>query len=415
MSPFPSARLPGSVPSIPAAPAISPDRPRPLLLCFSHLRWDFVFQRPQHLLTRAAGEWQVLFFEEPIFDPSPRAHLRRRVAAETIEILTPRLPEGLSPDESLEAQRSLLDQRLAEEAAAPDVVWYYTPMALPIGRHVTGGVCVYDCMDELSGFLGAPEALLTLERELMDKADVVFTGGLSLYEAKRGRHENIHPFPSSIDAAHFGQARASGQPEPDDLAPIPGPRLLYFGVIDERMDLALLDGIAERRPDWSIVMIGPVVKIDPETLPRRPNIHWLGMKSYDALPAYLAHVSAGIMPFAINAATRFISPTKTPEFLAAGLPVISTPIRDVVRSYGEAGLVEIAADADAFVAGVERWLAAPPPDWRERVDAQLAQGSWDQTWQRMASLLRDAATEKDGAGSEATDRSLHKAPPHPVP
>ncbi|PPD15772.1 MAG: glycosyl transferase [Methylobacterium sp.] len=390
-----SVRLPGSAPVVSAERESNARAPFPVLLCLSHLRWDFVFQRPQHLLTRAAEAWHVLFFEEPVFSADRTVpELRRRLVLPNIEVLTPLLPEGLSPMAIVEAQRQLLDARLAEERGEPDIVWYYTPMALPISRHIACGLRVYDCMDELSGFLGAPPALVALEQELMQEADVVFTGGLSLFEAKRGRHGNIHAFPSSIDSGHFGQARRDDVPEPADLAEIPHPRLVYFGVIDERLDLALLDELARLRPDWSVLMIGPVVKIDPNGLPNRPNMHWLGMKPYTELPAYLAHASAGIMPFAINAATRFISPTKTPEFLAAGLPVVSTPVRDVVRSYGEAGLVAIAPDAEGFVASLEQWLEGPPANWLARVDAALAQGSWNETWHRMSTILHATAARK---------------------
>jgi UDP-galactopyranose mutase len=220
----------------------------------------------------------------------------------------------------------------------------------------------------------------------------MFTGGVSLYEAKRTRHRNIHAVPSSVDVAHFRGVRAPGLTEPADQAAIAGTRVGFFGVIDERMDMALVDALAAARPDLQFVMLGPVVKIDPASRPERPNLHWLGGKGYDELPAYLAHWACGIMPFAMNDATRFISPTKTPEFLAAGLPVVSTPIRDVVRPWGEAGLVEIAADAAGFAAAIDRAVArAATLDWRRGVAEALAQSSWDRTWAfmrgRIAALL----------------------------
>jgi glycosyltransferase involved in cell wall biosynthesis len=193
----------------------------------------------------------------------------------------------------------------------------------------------------------------------------------------------VHPFPSSVDAAHFNQARQGAIVDPPDQASLPRPRLGFFGVIDERLDLDLVAAMADRRPDWSFVMIGPVVKIAPATLPQRPNIHWLGQRDYKELPSYLAHWDAGIMPFAINEATRFISPTKTPEFLAAGLPVVSTPIADVVRPYGELALAEIAGDADAFVRGCEGVLARSHKEWLADVDTYLADLSWDRTWNAM--------------------------------
>ena len=230
------------------------------------------------------------------------------------------------------------------------MLWYYTPMALAFSAHVTAGVTVYDCMDELSAFRGAPPELVEREVELMCRANLVFTGGYSLYEAKQGRHDNIHPFPSSVEREHFKQAR-SGLDQPPVQAAVTGPRLGFYGVIDERMDLELLATVADTRPDWSLVLVGPVVKIAEQDLPRRANIHYMGQQSYDDLPAFLSGWDVALMPFAINESTRFISPTKTPEYLAAGRPVVSTPIRDVVRHYGELEGVKIAETAEAFIAG----------------------------------------------------------------
>ena len=185
---------------------------------------------------------------------------------------------------------------------------------------------------------------------MLARADLVFTGGQSLYEAKRGQHPRVFAFPSSVDAAHFARARRATD-DPADQAAIPHPRLGFFGVIDERMDLDLLAAIADARPDWHLVIIGPVVKVDPASYRERANIHYLGKKDYQELPGYLAGWDVALLPFAINESTRFISPTKTPEYLAAGKPVVSTPIRDVVRPYGMRGLVHIAATADDFVHG----------------------------------------------------------------
>jgi glycosyltransferase involved in cell wall biosynthesis len=260
-------------------------------------------------------------------------------------------------------------------------------MALTFTRDLAFNACVYDNMDELSAFVGAPAEMLEMEQALFDRADVVFTGGHSLYEAKRDRHSNIHAFPSSVDTAHFAIARSREIIEPEDQAPIPHPRLGFFGVIDERFDVALLGALARLRSDWQFVMIGPVAKIDGATLPRLPNIHWLGCKPYSDLPRYLAGWNVGLMPFALNASTRFISPTKTPEFLAAGIPVVCSPIPDVVRCYGDPGLVQIATDAEDFASKAQALLGGQPR-WLERVDAQLALSSWDTTWESMRGLVR---------------------------
>jgi len=377
-------------------PTDSPDRATtrrrelPAVVCLSHLRWDFVYQRPQHLLSRAARDTRVFYVEEPILaDGLPRLDVRR--TPQGVHVAVPYLPHGLDEAASQAAQRSLLAGLLAEHDVRDPVIWYYTPMALDLTRDVHASAVVYDVMDELSLFRFAPPALLEREAELYRRADVVFTGGRSLYEAKRDRHPNVHCFPSSVDAAHFAQARA-GLADPADQAAIPHPRLGFFGVIDERMDTALVAEIADRRPDWQLVLVGPVVKIDPAELPRRANLHYLGGKRYDELPAYVGGWDVAMMPWALNDATRFISPTKTPEYLAAGRPVISTPVADVVHTYAGERLVRIADTADAFVAEAEAALAASAEEhaaWLARADALLARTSWDRTWARMRAEILD--------------------------
>ncbi|MDB5513198.1 MAG: glycosyltransferase family 1 protein [Enterovirga sp.] len=374
---------------------------RPLLICFSHLRWNFVWQRPQHVLGRAAQDFDVVFFEEPVCDGSGAPTLR---VSETdgIKVAVPILPADTTEEEAVSLQRGLLDAFL-QKRPDPSVLWYYTPMAVSFSSHVTADVIVYDNMDELSAFRGASPEMLANEDDLFARADLVFTGGVSLYEAKRHRHPRVHAFPSSIDAAHFAASRERRGQDPADQAPIKGPRLGFFGVIDERFDAELLDGMARLRPDWQFVVLGPVAKIDPETLPRSTNIHYLGQKSYAELPAYLSGWDLGIMPFAINEATRFISPTKTPEFLAAGVPVISTAIRDVIRPYGDKRLVEIAETPPEFIASAERLLTMPRAPWLARVDRHLADGSWDKTWAAMRRLIAsrsgEPASASVGAGS----------------
>lgn len=365
-----------------------------VILCLSHLRWNFVFQRPQHLLSRAARGNTVLYFEEPPYENVSRAVLR---ASEShgVRVLTPVLPDGTTASQSIQMLRALVNSALAAVTYDRLVLWYYTPMALPFSDHIDCDVCVYDCMDELSAFKNAPRELVQMERLLMQRADVVFTGGQSIYEAKRRLHKSIHPFPSSIDVAHFHKARRN-MADPADQASILHPRVGFAGVIDERLDVKLLADAAARMPDIQFVMIGPVVKIDPADLPRRPNIHWLGSKSYAELPAYMAHWDAGWMPFALNEATRYISPTKTPEFLAAGLPVVSTAIVDVVRSYGARGLVQI-ADADDIEDKLREALGNPRDLLRKSVDDYLSTMSWDNTWSAMTAHLSRVARPKVAA------------------
>lgn len=375
--------------------------PTSLLICFSHLRWDFVYQRPQHLLSRAAAHHRVVFLEEPIYHEVPSPRLDCRIADGGVEVIRPLLPHGLADKSAVAAQRALLDKLLMEKRPASLVAWYYTPMGLGFSDHIEPDLCVYDCMDELSAFLFAPPQLLENERELLARCDLVFTGGHSLYKAKKDRHPEVYAFPSSIDAQHFARARGRIGIEPPDQAEIPHPRLGFFGVIDERMDLALVGEIASARPDWHLVMIGPVVKIDEANLPRNANIHWLGCKSYRELPDYLSGWDVGLMPFALNESTRFISPTKTPEFLAAGVPVVSTPIVDVVRSYGEAGLIEIATDAKTMVAKAALLMQQDHTPWLARVDAHLGGLSWDRTWAAMHALITAKLDPSPLLGEEA--------------
>ena len=369
---------------------------RPDLVCFSHLRWDFVYQRPQHLLSRCAEQRRVFFVEEPIFSNSSM-RLEVRETDSGVYVVVPHLPEGLRSEIAITAVLKEMTYRLFLENAINDYVfWYYTPMALRFTSHFSPIAAIYDCMDELSAFQGADSNLPALERELFRRVDLVFTGGQSLYEAKRNQHSSVYAFPSSIDATHFGKARNTSV-DPPDQADIPHPRLGFFGVIDERFDRELLDQIASKRPDWHFVMIGPVVKIDPATLPQRANIHYLGGKKYSDLPAYLAGWDIALLLFARNESTRFISPTKTPEYLAAGKPVISTSIQDVVRPYGELKLVEIADTPEDLIRAAEKILLrsrSGDDEWLARVDAFLANVSWDKTWTQMCTLIDKVVERK---------------------
>jgi glycosyltransferase involved in cell wall biosynthesis len=340
------------------------------LVCFSHLRWDFVYQRPQHLLSRFAAHRRVFFVEEPLFDEpgsiDGSGRLDISVRDDGLRVVVPHLPEGTTATDAVEMQRRLIERMFDTEGVTDATLWYYTAMAMPFTRDLPATRVIYDCMDELAAFANAPEGMLDFEIELFRRADHVFTGGHSLY--------SVHAFPSSIDPEHFA-ARRGELPEPSDLAGLDGVRIGFYGVIDERADLELIDGVAALRPDWNVILVGPVAKVEESALPRRANIHYLGSKSYAELPSYLAHWDVAMMPFALNESTRFISPTKTPEYLAAGRPVVSTAIRDVVRPYGDAGVVH----------GERR----DDPTWLDRVDALLKENSWDATWAAMARLERD--------------------------
>jgi UDP-galactopyranose mutase len=365
------------------------------IVTFSHLRWNFVYQRPQHLLARLAATRPVYFIEEPEHDPLGPPRWERSGPHPNVEVLRPRTPvaaAGFHPE-----QLPVLEPLIAELARELDgttvVAWLYTPLALPLAQALGPTTIVYDCMDELSLFRGAPPELLSREAALLECADVMFTGGPSLYRAKQARHPNVHCFPSSVDAAHFRVARAGEAivEEPEDQADLPHPRLGFYGVIDERLDLGLLDYVAEARPAWHIVLVGPVVKIDPATLPRRSNIHYIGQRSYQQLPGYLAGWDVCLLPFARNDATKFISPTKTLEYMAAERPIVSTPITDVAEPYGD--IVYLADTPPAFLSACEAALRETPEE-REfrtgRMRQVLTGTSWEVTVRAMEKLLTAA-------------------------
>jgi UDP-galactopyranose mutase len=352
---------------------------RPPLVCFSHLRWNSVFQRPQQLLSRFAKRREVYFFEEPI--QGDEDHLRTDTCPATgVKVLTPLLRDS----GDIDALRRMVDLLMARLGTAS--AWYYTPLARAFSDHVPWRAIAYDCMDELAAFRFAATDMKAREQRLIADADVVFTGGLSLHEARRDQHANIHCFPSGVDLDHFIAAR-DGLPEPGDQAHLPRPRM------------------AELRPGWHFAMLGPVAKLAPEELPQAPNIYWLGGKPYAELPRYLSHWDVALMPFALNESTRFISPTKAPEYLAGGCRVISTPVSDVLRRFEGIEAVAIAEDAEGFVAAAELAMARGDSSDFAAVDDLLAVSSWDAIAVRMSSLL-----EAEEHGQVMALPALHARP-----
>ncbi|WP_448310076.1 FAD-dependent oxidoreductase [Pantoea sp. PGP6] len=365
----------------------------PVLIVFSHLRWGFVFQRPQQLLTRLAQHYRVLFVEEPVWQAGPPG-LHQSQPAANITVIQPHTDiQAAGFHDSQIAPLQLLLAPLMDEDQQP-LVWFYTPMALPLLTPFNPALVIYDCMDELSAFHNAPRQLQQRESALMTRADLVFTGGSSLYEAKRDKHPQVYCFPSSVDAVHFEQARDRSNRHPLQDS-IPARRLGYYGVLDERIDLPLIAALADSHPDWQIIMVGPVVKIDPASLPQRANIHWLGQQPYQALPQFLAGWDVCLMPFALNASTRYISPTKVLEYMAAQLPIVSTAITDVARHYADE--VAVAGDHQQFIAACERAIALSAADrlaLAGNMQAKVAATSWDSTVEQVHALIQQALTRK---------------------
>lgn len=363
------------------------------IIVFSHLRWDFVYQRPQHLLSRLAENYKIIFIEEPIFCEQG-SFLESSVAGPNITVLKPHTPLSIPGfhDEQLPYLIELMRQFVVGDEE--QIAWFYTPMALPLLQELHPVLVVYDCMDELAAFKNPPKQMLQRERALLKVADLVFTGGPSLYRAKRDRHPNVHCFPSSVDVVHFEQALDRNNAHPAHET-IPGPRLGYYGVIDERIDTSLIARIADAHPEWQIVLVGPVVKIDQATLPQRHNIHYLGQQPYKALPQFLAGWDVCLLPFALNESTRFISPTKTLEYMAAELPIVGTPISDVLELYGE--VVSIGASPTEFIKACETALLQTSTERTQQVlkmRQMILATSWNTTAEEMCELMESAIAKK---------------------
>ena len=375
------------------------------LIVHSHLRWDFVWQRPQQILSRLAESRLVLYVEEPVFvDDTGMGILEVTRVGANVYRAVPRLRLEMQTrlEDATLLTRSLIQALIGEggrfAGAFDDAVqWFYTPLPAPtmLGAFAERAV-VYDCMDELAQFRFAPPQLIAAESKLLEHADVVFTGGRKLFESKSRHHPNVHFFGCGVDADHFAMARSDSTPLAPELRDLPRPILGYFGVIDERLDYALIDRLADSFEHGSLVLVGPVAKVDPADLPKRSNLHWLGQRSYEQLPNYVKGFDVCLMPFALNAATEYINPTKTLEYMAAGKPIVSTPVSDVVRNFTP--IVHVAT-RDEFVFAVETALRPEPA----RVEAGIARArrsTWESIVAEMDQLITQAITKRPIAAAE---------------
>jgi len=365
------------------------------IIVHCHLRWDFVWQRPQQIFSRLAASHPVLFIEDPVIaDGEPRLAIDQPYP--NLVRIVPQIPQHLAVNADKDAEiflpqikQALRDHPLLAGRFDNAVHWFYSPMPAPgyVGQLDTVGV-VYDCMDELANFRFAPPDIAERERFVMANAGVVFTGGYQLFESKAKHHDNVNFYGCGVDVAHYGRARDAATQVPDAVAATPAPRFGYFGVIDERLDYELIGALADRFPDASIIMAGPLAKVDPAELPQQSNIHWLGQQRYEDLPAIVKGFDVCLMPFALNEATKYINPTKTLEYMAAGKPIVSTAVADVVRNFTP--IVDVAHSRDGFLDAVER-------AWRQPDDALIAQGierasgaSWDATVESMRNDIQQA-------------------------
>jgi UDP-galactopyranose mutase len=357
-----------------------------------HLRWDGVWQRPQQIMSRMARKRRIAFVEEPVFLPegeAPRLEVRE---ADGVTVAQPHVPpqeEGLpkvSPANQ-QAIRDLVGPFLQQHGFAGGTRWHYAPMAVYMRDLSASPVVVYDCMDELSAFKGAPPELVERERELMAEAQLMFTGGLSMWLNKRRSHANCHRFDSGVDVDHFARAARPDTPIPQDARSLPGPVLGYYGVIDERMDYDAVRALSAAFPQGKVLLIGPVAKVDPAELPQAGNIVYLGQRTYGELPGYLKAFDVALVPFADNEATRYLSPTKTLEYFAGLKPVVSSPVKDVVENYAE--IVRLARSPEEYVSAVRAALSEDNTERARRGLDRAREKTWDAIVAEMEALLAE--------------------------
>jgi glycosyltransferase involved in cell wall biosynthesis len=367
------------------------------IIVHCHLCWDWVWQRPQQFISRLSRRHKILFVETIGPDPelaAPLARFHQAPDHPNITILRLQFPAWRWGDgEYVDAERRRLVQEFLAGPVAGEfenpVQWFYDPMAVSaFAGHLDEVLTVYDCMDELSKFRCAPPDIIQREAELLARADVVFTGGRKLFESKSRFHDNCHFYGCGVDSAHFGKARESGTKVPEDLAALPKPVLGYFGVVDERMDYDLIDCLAKENPKWSIAMVGPVLKVEAGSLPRRANLHWLGQRAYAELPAICRGLDVCLMPFARNESTEYINPTKALEYMATGRMIVSTDVPDVVSNFGS--VVKIASTPEEFISHCRQAVSQPDAEAIERGLKMASENSWESIVTRLEKHIKQA-------------------------
>jgi glycosyltransferase involved in cell wall biosynthesis len=379
------------------------------IIVHCHLCWDWVWQRPQQFVSRLSRRHKILFIETIGPDPqllTPFARFRTDEQFPNVTLLRLQFPSWRWGDSDFVdcERRRLVKEFLGGPAAGQfenPVQWFYDPMAASsfVG-HMGEIATVYDCMDELSKFSEAPPEIIGREAGLLAMADVVFTGGRRLYENKRRMNSNCHFYGCGVDVEHFGKASGSETKIPEDIASLPRPVLGYFGVVDERMDYELVAKLADANPNGSVVMVGPALKVDKVPLPRRHNLHWLGQRAYADLPAYAKAFDVCLMPFALNAATEFINPTKALEYMATGRPVVSSAVPDVVRNFGS--VIKVAGDHDEFITSCQRAIKQKDAAAIESGMRMASENSWESIVTRLEEHL-DAALR-----NKRTARQMHE-------
>lgn len=354
------------------------------MIVFCHLRWHFVYQRPQHIISRISKTMKTLFIEEPLYNNESKESGNLIIINDMLHVLQPNVKD-------IESIAAIIPEYVKNKDIP--VGWFYSAIFCPLSECIDFETIVYDCMEELSLLKGSAKNVINQEKYLISNADIIFTSGKSLYELKKQWHTNVHCFPSSVDEPHFAKA-LNGIKVADDVANLQSPIVGYYGVIDERIDFALLHETALKLPNVSFVMIGPLSKIEKNDLPQEDNIHYLGMKSYNELPHYLKAFDIAMIPFAVNDTTKYISPTKTLEYMSAGKPIISTKITDIVHDYGIC--LSMVESADEFYEAIKFALDKTDHFSMElEYHKILKKTSWDITAVKMKSIIKTFANGTD--------------------
>jgi len=383
---------------------------RKTIICFSHLTWDRnLFQRPQQLMLRFSKRFNVLYVSgyscrQFFIDLFRRKKTHSYHVTDNLAVYSPFALPPIKKYSSITIRLNkillsfLVKRRLKKLKFKDPILWIYHPRYIDAIGKFKEELIIYDCMDDFTSLLSDyedRERNIKDERALLKKADMVFAGGYSIAELKRDSREHIHVFPSAVEIYHFKKARSDNLEMPDDITDIPHPILGYWGAIDERVDHELLKRLAMKHPEWSIVLLGPIVRHkagDLSYLKEIKNIFWLGPKDYSLLPNYAKAFDVCLIPFVLSREGKFLSPTKTLEYLATGKPVVSTPITDVVRFYD--GVVGIADGPDEFGMAVRRCMEEDNASMKQKRICFTENKSWEDTAEKMEKLILDKIEEK---------------------
>jgi len=366
----------------------------PYLIVFSHIRWNCIYQRPQNLMSRLAYHYRVLFIEEPIYEQTVSRYptLEYSCQGPNIEVLTPRtgVPTAGFNQQQASILAPLLEEYLLANCIEDYAIWFYTPMAYSFIDYLQPKAVIYDCTEIDSERDEDSMEWREMEEALVDHADTIFTSGPSLYDSKRDIHPNVHCLPNAVDMVHFSPERLlQTSHSSTDVAQLQEkigfPRLGFFGVIDERIDFDLLAKVAEARPDWNIVMLGPIKNVNESELPKYPNIHWLGMHSYERLPYFLATWDVCFLPYIVNDLTGFINPCQTLEYMAAEKPVVSTAIPDIAAMYED--VAHFVHTPKQFIEQCETLLSHTAVERSALVSGMLT-AVWRMSWDNAVESVR---------------------------